>query len=285
MNPRRLLLAAASLALAGLVLIVGANASAVVDSTNPCNVEGWFVNPDEADREPERMVAGFVFENTDLIHHNAPAGLTTATLSNGDFHATPLPDQDSFFSVEVSGDDGGYATLRWNVKSKLWEMTTGGQFYTNSNPDLLVDMPPVKRSHKVVRFGVGYTKTPPGTVKTVVRSVAFQGTAYKLHCEVKPSPSTSSPSPSTSTSTSSSPSPSGSISATATPSSSVSATTSSSPSSTTEAPTPLPSQSNAAGGGDLPVTGTSLGGIIAGGVLVLGLGIGTVLAARRRRRA
>jgi hypothetical protein len=240
---------------------------------NPCGVAGWYVNPDEADREPTRTYDGFVFESADLIHHAAPAGLTTATLSPGHFlvaAGSSLPDQPSFFSVEVSGDDGGYATLRYNRITLKWDMVTGGQFYSNADPSALVDMPPVKRSHKVVSFGVGYTANPPGTVKTTVKSVSFQGKAYSFACP-KPSPTqspTASPTPSTSTSPTASASPSvSSVSPSAT-------STSVSPSATASATTSpstslIPVPSDAGTDGELPTTGASLGGLLAVGLGVL----------------
>ncbi len=177
----------AGTAVLGFALIgpVTAHAETEVDP-NPCKIDGWFVNPDEADREPTRTYGGFVFESTDLIHHNAPAGLTTADLDSGDFTATPTPDQPSFFSVEVvNADNSGYATLRYNRMSHQWDMVTGGQLYSNADPDKLVEMTTPPKSKNVVRFGVGYTKNPAGTVKTTVSVVSFQGKEYKLGC-VKP---------------------------------------------------------------------------------------------------
>jgi hypothetical protein len=252
--------------------------------TDPCKIgSAWFVNPDEADREPTRTYDGFVFEDTDLIHHNAPEGLTTKGLSNGAFNASPNPDQASFFSVEVSGDDGGYATLRWNPTNVEWEMTTGGQFYRHADPDALVDMPPVKRSHKVVRFGVGYTKNPPGTVKTTVSSVSFQGKVYEFKClpPVTTSPSASAsqtPSSTPSSSISSSPTASSTATSTASPTSTASATTSSLPS---LSPAPIPSV--AGSDEELPVTGASLSTLIGGALLVLVVGVAAVGLARRRK--
>lgn len=278
---------AASVVAAGvLMLAVPTAVQAEVDAANPCNVQGWFVNPDEADRAPERTTAGFVFEDADLIHHNAPEGLTTKDLNNGAYNAAPNPDQGSFFSVEVSGDDGGYATLRWNPTNVEWEMTTGGMFYKHADPDILVDMPPVKRSHKVVRFGVGYTKNPPGTVKTTVKSVSFEGKVYWFKClkpidpSPKPSPSQTSSSPTASASPSSTPSSSGSPtstgSATSTPSATISASSS-------QSPDPIPSD---AGNDDdeLPVTGASISTLIgvAVGVILVG---GAITVGVRRRKA
>lgn len=274
---------AASAAIALGVLALPGTAMAVVDPVNPCNVQGWFVNPDEADREPERVLAGFTFEATDLIHHAAPAGLTTADLESGDYTASPAPDQASFFSVEVAGGDGGYATLRYNRLSHQWEMVTAGQLYAHVDPDVLVDMPPVKRSHTVVRFGVGYTKNPPGSVKTTVSSVSFQGKVYYFSCPkaVDPSPSTS-VTPSTSPSTSVSPSTSATPSATPSSTASTPSASSSTPGTpqVTRSLTPIPVP--ASEDDELPTTGASLTGLIAAAGFVLALGVFLVVKVRRK---
>lgn len=259
MRIRNLLLAAGLLAGSVFAFANPSAATPPVHDPASCTTPAWFVNPDEADREPERTEAGLVFEKTDLIHHNAPDGLTVEKLGNGDFHATPLPDQDSFFSVEVSDEPGGYATLRWSVKTKKWEMTTGGQFYENEDPAKLVDMPPAKKSHKVVRFGVGYTKTPAGSVKTTVSSVSFQGKAYDLTCPApKPEP--------TETVT---PKPTGT---TATPK----------PTKTTATPVPIPNPP--AAGPTLPVTGAGTTPLIGLAVFAIALGAVSYYGARRKRR-
>lgn len=283
---RNRLFAVAVLAFTALALPVPATAA----PGNPCDVEGWFVNPDEADREPERTTAGFVFEGADLIHHAAPAGLTTATLNSGDYTASPAPDQPSFFSVEVSGTDGGYATLRYNRSTHLWEMTTGGQLYENTDPDKLVDMPPVKRSHTVVSFGVGYTKNPPGTVKTTVKSVSFQGKAYTLSCltpTTSPTATTSASPSRTASASPTSPSPSASASGTSSVSPSNSTTTTASPSASRSSGTPsapLPGD-NTSSDGELPVTGAGLIGLVSAGVFLAAVGGIIVIVARRRRSA
>jgi hypothetical protein len=250
---------------AAALVVGGALAlSTPAQATTPSACVGaeWFVNPDEGDRIPDRTENGFVFDGTDLIHHNAPAGLTTDTLQNGAYNASPKPDQDSFFSVEVSGTDGGYATLRWNPLNHEWEMTTGGQFYKNSDPSKLVDMPPAKRSKNVVRFGVGYTKNPVGTVKTTVSSVSFMGHVYDLTCKPKP---------------------------TATPTTTVSPTptktTTVRPTATRTTTSAAPVPVNPSGAApSLPVTGVSLPVIVAaGGVFLVG-GVVAIVATRRRTR-
>ncbi len=287
---KRTILAVVGAAALSVPLFFGATATAETTQTdlNPCKVEGWFVNPDEADREPTRTYDGFVFESTDLIHHNAPAGLTTADLESGDFNASPAPDQSSFFSVEVSGDDGGYATLRYNRSSHEWDMVTGGVLYSNADPDKLVEMVTPNKSKKVVRFGVGYTKNPAGTVKTTVTSISFQGKVYTLKCE-KPTEPTKSPtatptgSPTKSPTSSPTATPTGSPtkSPTATPSST--GTTSPTPSKTTNSPivTPVDPTGNDE---ELPVTGASVGMLVAGAIGVTALGTLLVIAGRRRKR-
>jgi hypothetical protein len=152
------------------------------------NLKDWFVSNDEnsaddpdGDRTPVPTVDGLQFSGNQLIHHDSEV-LDTDNLKHGTFTANPAPDQNSFFSVEVANSDGsGYATLRWNVDTSKWEMTTGGQFYTDENPSKLVDLK--GKSHHIVRFGVGYTANPKGTVTTVVSSVSFHGTKYDLTCQ------------------------------------------------------------------------------------------------------
>lgn len=259
------------------------------------NLAGWYVNPDEADRKPKATVAGLEFGPGDLIHH-AVTGVTVETLTSGDYTASPAPDQNSFFSVEVVNENGsGYATLRYNRSTHLWNLVTGGQFYEHADPAVLVDMPPTDRSHRVVSFGVGYTKNPPGSVTTVVSSVAFGGEAYPLTCAPPTTPPTTSPTTSASPSSSVSPSASASASASVSPSASVSvsastsssATVSASPSASfstvpaTTGPTFVPVP---AGGSDgLPVTGPPIGLVVALGLAVIGTGIAMVALVRRRR--
>ncbi len=271
--------------LAGATLLVALPAQAHED--DPCEIgDAWFVNPDEADRAPERTYDGFVFEPADLIHHVAPAGTPTATLSSGDYTASPAPDQPSFFSVEVVNDDGtGYATLRYNRSTHLWDMVVAGNLYSDANPDALVGKVTPPKSKKVVRFGVGYTKNPPGTKKVVVSNVSFQGKEYSFKC-VKP---TSSPTVSTSPSVSASPTQTTTPSSSSSPSTTATSTASPSSSATTgpsatssQSPVPIPS---VAGNDDpsLPVTGPSLGAIILGALTAVALGIGAIFLTRRRR--
>lgn len=151
---------------------------------NCANLKGWYVNPDETTRKPEATIAGLKFTTNKLIHH--ATALDVKDLHPGIFTAHPAPDQDSFFSVEVSGSDGGYGTLRWNTHTHKWNLVTGGAFYENTSAAALVDMPTAHRSHHVVSFGVGYTNSPPGTVATVVSSVRFNGKTWPLTCHPTP---------------------------------------------------------------------------------------------------
>lgn len=248
-----------ALAAGGMTLAVAQPALATETPTCPMPT-GWYANADEQDRLPTPVTGGLEFSGNDLIHH-ATTG-EVETLSPGLFTAAPAPDQASFFSVEVSGSDGGYGTLRWNVDTGKWNLTTGGQFYENVLASALVDMPPVHRSHHVVSFGVGYTNSPPGTVTTTVKSVAFGGHTYDLACKTaSPSPSASSASP--------------------TPKPSQSATPSHSPS-TTAGPVATATSPGDAGG--LPVTGPNLWVFALAGVAFLFAGVGAVLLSQRHRR-
>jgi LPXTG-motif cell wall-anchored protein len=258
------------LALAAILIAVApaAPASASFIEATPadvaasCTTPQWFVNPDEGDREPKRTEAGLVFTGTDLIHHDAPGGLTVDTLEPGTFVASPAPDQPSFFSVEVAGTGtpSGYATLRWDASAGTWGMTTGGNFYENADPAELVKMTDPDKATTVVRFGVGYTKAPPGSVETTVSSVTFMGKTYDLTCKPKPTAT-----PTATPTGSATPKPTGSSSATPRPSGS-----SSSPAAPVAGPT-------------LPVTGPSMGLLISLGGAVIILGAVAIAATRRRR--
>jgi hypothetical protein len=173
-----------------------------------CNTD-WTQNADETTRKPVQKSGGMLFSDTDLIHHKVYGGLTVEHLHPGYYHAATAPGQPSFFSVEVSGSDGGYATLRWNPSVAKWEMSTGGQFYQNADPAALVDMPTSHKSHHVISFGVGFTVNPPGTVTTLVSSVTFNHRVYWLGCKPvhhrphgpKPTPTTPTPTPTQTTPT------------------------------------------------------------------------------------
>jgi hypothetical protein len=157
--------------------------SATVPSFDNCaNLAGWFVNSDETSRKPDATAAGLKFEPADLIHHNV-TGVTTDSLTPGTYVASPAPGQPSFFSVEVdSGTAGTYGTLRWNPTTSQWSMVVSGVEYDNASATAVVDH--FGKSHTVVRFGVGFTQNPPGTVTTVVSSVTFNGTTFPLTCDL-----------------------------------------------------------------------------------------------------
>lgn len=293
------LAAAAGLFAAGILALAAPGpvlASTGEPSWNSCSkLESWYANPDEQDRKPTPTVMGLKFEGDDLIHH-ASSGVTVDTLTPGSYVAVPGPDQPSFFSVEVRNADGsGYATLRWNQGTGKWNMVTGGQFYENESPAALVKMPPVAKGKNVFSFGVGYTKNPPGTVATVVRTVTFNGTVYDLSCPqptrapkpvddgtippghpVPTSPSaTVSPSASTTSPTSS---PSTSVPPVQTSPPDDEVTVSAEPSQSTGVPIIL-----TGGNGSLPQTGPRTDLIIAGGVLLVGIGTLVTVALRRRK--
>jgi hypothetical protein len=179
------------LAVAGLLSLTTGVSWSSTSHTTPahvrCNAD-WYQNPDETTRKPVQKPGGLEFSDTDLVHHKV-YGLTVEHLHPGSYFAFPAPGQPSFFSVEVSGTDGGYATLRWNPSAHKWEMTTGGQFYTAYTPAALVDKVTPHKSHTVVSFGVGFTANPPGTVHTLVRSVVFNHHVYSLGCKpIHPKP-------------------------------------------------------------------------------------------------
>jgi LPXTG-motif cell wall-anchored protein len=291
MKIRSMLVALALAAGAGGLALVAMPAQATVTpNTDPCKVgTSWFVNGDEGERTPTRTIDGFVFEETDLIHHAAPTGLTVEALENGAYTASPAPDQPSFFSVEVSDSPGGYATLRWDPLNHKWQMTTGGQFYENTSAKDLVDSVTPHKSHHVITFGVGYTKTPPGTVKTTVKSVSFAGQVYRFNCSGIPThrPPTRPTHKPTATVT---PTATATVTPTTRPTTTA-PTTRPVPTATTATPTPSVSissppiigVSNNIPSGGLPLTGPGVASIFAvgGGALLIGLGV--VVLMRRRK--
>ncbi|MCW2938464.1 MAG: pas57 [Actinomycetia bacterium] len=225
---KKLLAVSAAVAATAAVLAVPATANATSVPGQPTCNTSWYQNPDETNRKPVQNPDGMEFSGSDLVHHRADT--TVEALTHGTYSASPAPDQPSFFSVEVSGTDGGYATLRWDTGANKWTMVTGGQLYSDTSPATLVDQVTPHKSHHVVSFGVGYTANPPGTVTTLVHSVKFNGHDYSLACHTKPTPTPTTGSPS--------PSPTGT-------------TPSPAPSSTTPGEAPAPSPVT----GDLPVTG------------------------------
>ncbi len=294
------LAAAAGLFAAGIVMSASASATTTTPSSiwSDCsNLTSWYVNGDEGDRKPTPTVPGLKFEGNDLIHHAPPAGLTTDTLTSGAFAlatGSAAPDQPSFFSVEVRDTDhSGYATLRWNTSTNVWDMTTGGTTYSNANATALVNSK--GKSKTVISFGIGYTNSPPGTVAATVKSVSFNGSVYPLTCPpvTMPSKPIDEQPPGRPTHTSPSPSVSVSTSATAVPpghpsvSPSVSGPVATTPPATV---TPSPSVSTSdvpiitvAGQSDLPQTGAPVSLFAAAGVALIGLGTGLFLVVRRRK--
>jgi hypothetical protein len=259
----RKIFAALGLALVGALALAGpASATDTPDSFASCkNLADWYVNNDESDRKPSATEAGLEFSGKDLIHHEV-TGLSVAALEPGTFElvaGSDVPDQPSFFSVEVNkAGGGGYGTLRWNPATSKWSMVAnGGTFYEDASAAKVVE--DAGKGTLVTSFGVGFTANPPGTTTVIVKAVHFNGATWNLTC-----PKTSaSPTP---TKTSASPT----KSASATPTRSV---------------RPTGSRSSAAGvaGPSLPVTGPGIGVLVGSGAVVLALGIGLVVATRRRR--
>lgn len=184
------LAAAAGLFTAGIVALAGPAQATVVPvpaagTLDGCSkLAGWYVNGDETDRKPTPTPKGLKFEGAGLIHHAIV--LSTDVLLPGQYAVAAgsgMPDQPSFFSVEVRDSDGaGYATLRWNAQTSKWNMVTGGAFYENANATALVNMTSPAKSKNVISFGVGYTKNPPGVVAATIKSVSFMGEGYNLEC-------------------------------------------------------------------------------------------------------
>lgn len=194
---KKMIAATFAAALIGAVLMPGA-AQATEDKAlvwDSCaNLKSWSPNADELDRRPTPTADGLLFKPGNLVHH--PITMSTSKLKPGSFSASPTPDQNSFFSVEVRNNDNtGYATLRFNTGTGKWEMTTGGQQYVNADPSALVEMTTPAKSRNLISFGVGYTKNPPGSVETTVERVRFMGKAYPLTCKLTPTtkPTTTKP--------------------------------------------------------------------------------------------
>lgn len=188
MNKKILAFAAVFGMLLGAWVFAGtATASATAPIAIESCHEGWYVNHDEGgadqnqgDRRPESTEAGFIFVGNQLMHH--ATNLSVDDLEPGAYEADPTPSLDSFFSVEVWGDDGGYATLRWNTATSKWDMVTGGQLYSDADPAALVKMPESHKATTVRSFGVGYVNSPNNGTETLVKSVTFAGTKYDLTC-------------------------------------------------------------------------------------------------------
>lgn len=187
----KFLIAAASFVTAlGSALMFGGQASAAVPSggiaVTVCgDGASWYVNGDEGgadpkqgDRRPAATNVGLVFTNNDLIHHEVQPPLALSALKPGSFSYNSLPDQPSFFSVEVGNP--GYATLRWDTTLNEWNI--GGTSTYSADPTTFVGQKGLTAASTVLSFGVGYTNTPPGTVAVTVSSITFQGVLYNLAC-------------------------------------------------------------------------------------------------------
>lgn len=213
-------------------------------------VEGWYVNPDEGQRIPEVTETGFLFGPSDLMHH--ATDLSLGDLDPGSFVSDIVPDQDSFFSVEVYDSvTHAYGTLRWDGTQWLIVIGAGGSatdgtFYDDNPVDLLAGKVTkwgaFSETTRVVSFGVGYTLNPPGSGGVTVSSVTFAGNTYDLTCKPEAEPTTPAP--------------------------------------TTPATTEIPPSSEVP---TLPVTGAPVTGVLVSGFVMIAAGVGALLYARRRR--
>lgn len=229
---------------------------------------GWYTNPDEGDFLPEAKADGFLFEGKDLMHRQLGSALALADVHAGSFTAVGDTDKVAI-KMETTNP---YSTIIQNPDGKFWSSriavdAPGGQ---NKPVEVVTDMigsdtktgnPKYTNDTKVYSIGVGYY-TELGS--TLVKTITFHGVKYDLVCPKPSTPASSSP-------TSGSPSPTKtSTSPTAKPSSSTS--------SSSVAVVPV---GNSSGG--LPVTGPSVGIIIAVSAVLL-VGGGVLLVASRRRR-
>lgn len=243
---RKRLLGAAAVVALGLTTVMVGTAEASVDPKNPCNLQGWFVNDDESARAPERKLAGFEFDGSDLIHHSTDVRL--GWLKPGWYKSDTAPDQPSFFSVEVRDQTtDAYGTLRWNKSTAMWDLVAKGELISKADPKDFIGVETkwgkFTEATRVVTFGVGYTANPPGAKKVVVSLIHFMGKDYNLTCEKEVDPSatpTKSPTTSPTASPTSSPTKSPSGSPTATPTKSPTGSPTATPSATgTGTPSPM----------------------------------------------
>lgn len=292
---------AALLALVLTTLLACAGPARATGSTDVAcpGVSGWYVNPDETDRKPETTIDGFTFGPADLIHRETSVPMVN--VKPGSFAlatGSDTPDQPSFFSVEVrDADTGAYGTLRWD--GAAWTLVTNTASHTKAEPIGFVGVETkwgkLTAQAKVISFGVGYTKNPPGTKNVTVKSVTFAGQTYRLMCTppgkpVTPKPTVTVPTPTTTP---------GATSPTTVPPTKPPVTTwpttapttrppaTTPPPTTPPATTPAPELTPVAGGsggddGSLPVTGAAAG--IMGGIALIIIGVGGVLIVASRRR-
>ena len=228
------------------------------------NLKAWYANEDEQNRLPSVREGGLEFVGNDLIHH--AASLKLQDLQAGSYSASPAPGQNSFFSVEIRDENGAYGTLRWNTSTSMWDLIAKGNLVSKANPADFVGVETkwgtITTATKVISFGVGYTNSPSSDVKTLVKSVTWAGQTWKLDCVRTPTnpPTTTKPpvtQPPTEPTTES-PSPD-------------------------ETPVGPGGDDGGAGAASLPVTGAPVGLIAGGGISILLLGAGVVLATRKRK--
>lgn len=238
---------------------------------------GWVVNDDETDRAPEPTRYGLKFEPADLTHH--AISLPLADLKPGSFVAAGAgPDQNSFFSVEVRDTTGAYGTLRWNTSTNTWDLTTNLGFFSHADPADFVGTATkwgeLTATTQVVSFGVGYTKTPPGTVTTVIKSVTFGGKTYDLRCHPHTPPTTT---PTTTPTTAPTTAP------TTTPTTAPTTKPTTVTPSTSKSTSPAVSITDVSSDSGLPLTGPPVGLILGGGALLLLIGGALAFLSRRRK--
>jgi hypothetical protein len=241
------------------------------------NLEGWYANPDEQDQKPAPKEAGLEFSDKNLIHHaTEPLDFTDVDKTNRSFTATVAGKV--VFKMETSGP---YSTIVTNADGKVWSTAfkpeaVGGQNTPVDKLEDLIGKPdamkpgkvPYSAASRVTTFGVGYWVQEGSTI---VSEVKFHGHTYPLTCKPKPSPSSSSSATSTPTTTPAT-----------TPATTKPTASSTSPSPTGAVGGGIGPQTGA-GGPSLPVTGPSMGWLIAGGSVLLAGGAAAVLLARRRR--
>lgn len=178
-------------ALMGLFGLSTVPAQATPSNDNPCGVEGWYVNPDEAAYTPERTYEGFLFEGKDLIHHEiaSPMDLPDVKTETLTFEATTAGKV-----VGKMETMNPYSTIVQNADGKFWSTAMtyaqeGGQGHPVENVSDLIgkDVKPGKvkfgETSKVTTFGVGYWVEEGSTTVT---SITFHGKTYDLTCDKTP---------------------------------------------------------------------------------------------------
>lgn len=260
------LAAGVGLAMLGAPAYATETSHPIKDSVGCPNAEDWYTNQDEGDNTPTQKADGWLFEGKDLIHH-ATGPLDLADVKGGDFTAEGSANK-LVFKMETTAP---YSTIVQTPDGKFWSSKVPAGKGSQAAPvDKVIDLTdsdvieqPGKEytgATKVTTFGVGYW-TESG--ETLVKSIKFRGKTYKTDCQPVPSTSASPSSSATTKPTSSAPTGTASTDPT-------------SNTSTSNAPVP------GSNSGGLPVTGPSVGLVVAlGGILVIG-GIVTAIAVRRR---